>query len=269
MLRRTCLKLIAADTLSMLYLPGICVAAPVQHHAIPILLYHRFGPTVADSMTIRTPVFEAHLDLLAARGYSIIPADQLVKFLQGGLPLPARSVVLCTDDGHRSVHDVMLPLVKERGIHVTAFIYPSAISNASYAMTWKQLHALQQSGCFDIQSHTFWHPNFNHEKKKLSENAYQDFVRWQLLKSRQRLESELNIVVSMLAWPFGIYNDELAKIAQETGYIAGFTIVPKPVMSGDKLLALPRFLMADDGGTHQLERILRISSDKTLQQETP
>lgn len=265
MLRRTCLKLIAADFL----LPGTYVPSQAGlTHGIPILLYHRFGSIVIDSMTIRTPVFEAHLDLLATRGYTITSPDQIVKSLQEGLPLPARSVMLCADDGHRSLHNIMLPLVKERGVHVTAFIYPSAISNASYAMTWEQLHRLLQSGCFDIQSHTFWHPNFNREKKKLSEKAYQDFVRWQLLKSRQRLESNLNISVSMLAWPYGIYSDELENIAQETGYTATFTMEPNPVRSGDKLLALPRFLMTDDGGTRQLERILRRSSAETSQSET-
>jgi len=260
MLRRTCLKLIAADILGLYSGVGMGTPNQTHRHGVPILLYHRLGPTVADSMTVRTPVFEAHLDLLLARGYSVISLDHIVKALQQGLPLPAKSVALCADDGHRSVHDIMLPLVKERGIHVTAFIYPSAISNASYAMTWQQLRALLQSGCFDIQSHTFWHPNFNHEKKKLSETAYQDFVRWQLLKSKQRLESGLNISISMLAWPYGIYNDELVKIAQETGYTAAFTLVQEPVRSGDKLLTLPRFLMADDGGTRQLERILQASS---------
>lgn len=255
MLRRAWLKLVAVDVLAMLAWPGIGATNPSR--GVPILLYHRFGSTIADSMTIRSSVFHTHLDLLATRGYHIISLIQLVKSLQESLPLPAKSVVLCVDDGHRSVAEVMLPLVKERGIHVTAFIYPSAISNASYAMTWAQLHALHDSGLFDIQSHSYWHPNFNHEKKKLSEQAYLEFVHWQLLKSRQRLESEFKTPVSMLAWPFGIYNDELGKIAEQTGYSAAFTIVPKPVMAGDQLMALPRFLMVDDGGTHQLLRILQ------------
>ena len=40
---------------------------------VPILLYHRFGPTVADGMTITTPVFEAHLKYLRDNGYKVIP----------------------------------------------------------------------------------------------------------------------------------------------------------------------------------------------------
>jgi peptidoglycan/xylan/chitin deacetylase (PgdA/CDA1 family) len=246
MLRRTCLKQIAAGSLGMLSLPGMGVPAP--KHGIPILLYHRLGSSVADSM-------------LDSRGYAIMPLDQLVQSLQQGITsLPKKTVSLCADDGHRSVFDIMLPLVRQRGIHMTAFIYPSAISNAPYAMTWAQLQALQQSGCFDIQSHSYWHPNFNHEKAKLSAQAYHDFVRWQLSQSRQRLQSELKAPVSMLAWPFGIYNEELAAVAQETGYAAAFTLSPRPVMPGDELFSLPRFLMVDDGGTHQLERILLAGS---------
>ena len=32
---------------------------------VPILLYHRFGPVVSDSMTMNTAVFESHLKYIA------------------------------------------------------------------------------------------------------------------------------------------------------------------------------------------------------------
>jgi Polysaccharide deacetylase len=50
---------------------------------------------------------------------------------------------------------------------VTLFVYPSAVSNAAYALTWEQLRELQATGLVDIQSHTYWHPNFREEKRRL------------------------------------------------------------------------------------------------------
>jgi peptidoglycan/xylan/chitin deacetylase (PgdA/CDA1 family) len=80
--------------------------------------------------------------------------------------------VITADDGHESVFTEMAPLVREYGVPVTLFIYPSAISNAPYAMTWEQLAALDRTGLFGIESHTYWHPNFKTEKRRLSAGAY-------------------------------------------------------------------------------------------------
>ncbi len=62
-----------------------------------------------------------------------------------------------------------------------------------------------------MQSHTYWHPNFDREKKRLSPREYDKFVDMQLRKSREKLEKELGTRVDMLAWPFGLHNDDLEK----------------------------------------------------------
>src|SRR6266511_3959307 len=71
------------------------------------------------------------------------------------------------------VFEAQLKLIQQLKIPVTLFIYPSAISNADYAMTWAQLAEMKASGLVDIQSHTFWHPNFNVERKRLTPAAYE------------------------------------------------------------------------------------------------
>lgn len=50
------------------------------------------------------------------------------------------------------------PSSAEHEVPVTLFVYPSAISNATYAMTWEQLDTLHRTGLFDIGSPTYWHP---------------------------------------------------------------------------------------------------------------
>ncbi len=223
----------------------------------PIILYHRFGPVVADCMTITTDVFESHLKYLRDKGYSVIPLRQLVNFyLRKGPPPPPRSVVIVVDDGHKTVYTDMLPLVKKYRIPVTLFLYPSAISNASYAMTWDQVRALKQTGLFDLQSHTYWHPNFNKEKKRLKPAEYEKFVDMQMKKAKEKLEKELGAGVDMLAWPFGLYNDELGKKAVEAGYIAGFTIVRRHTNPSDNIMALPRYLLTNADRGMRFERLI-------------
>jgi len=94
-----------------LLLPAIVSAShPPQEFNVPILLYHRFGPTVADSMTIKTPVFEEQLRYLRDNGYRVIPLRQVVDFyLKKGPVPPPKSVVIVEDDAHKSVYTDMLP----------------------------------------------------------------------------------------------------------------------------------------------------------------
>ncbi len=218
---------------------------------VPILLYHRFGPTVADGMTITTPVFESHLKYLKDNGYRVIPLRQLVDYYlkKGPKPLP-KSVVISVDDGHESVYQYLFPLIMKYRIPVTLFLYPSVISNASYAMTWDQLRELKKSGLFDFQSHTFWHPNFKQDEKRMPGPEYEKSVNMQLTKSKARLEKELGVRIDMLAWPFGIYNDWLMAKAKESGYVAAFSIEARHAGENETLMKLPRYLLTNaDKGT--------------------
>lgn len=212
----------------------------------PILVYHRFGPQVADSMTIRTEAFESQLRLLQAAGYQVIPLRRFVDHLVlDAPPPPPCSLAITVDDGHRSVYTELLPLVQRHNIPVTLFIYPSAISNAPYAMTWQQLAELRATGLFDIQSHTYWHPNFHKEKQRLDPQAYVRLVDTQLVKSRQALEARLGGHVDLLAWPFGLFDDELKAHAASAGYLAAFTLERRAAKGSDDPLSLPRYLITD------------------------
>jgi peptidoglycan/xylan/chitin deacetylase (PgdA/CDA1 family) len=217
---------------------------------VPILLYHRFGPTVADGMTITTSVFASQMKYLHDNGYTVIPLRQLVDHYRGKAPAPKpKSVVIVEDDAHKSVYSEMLPVIRKYGYPVTIFAYPSAISNAKYAMTWEQLRELKKTGLFDVQSHTYWHPNFKKERKKLSGPELDQLVMTQLRKSKARLQTELGGNVDMLAWPFGIYDEYLLGKAGEAGYVATFTIERRHATSSDPVMKLPRYLMvnADNG----------------------
>lgn len=230
----------------LLCLSSSAFAAHVPEVSVPILLYHRFGPVVADGMTITTPVFEAQMKYLHDNGYTVIPLRQLVQWYQGKGVTPApKSVVIVEDDAHKSVYSDMLPIIRKYRYPVTVFVYPSAISNAKYAMTWDQLRELKKTGLFDMQSHTYWHPNFKREKRKLSSVDYDKLVMEQLLKSRKKIEHEVGGPVDLLAWPFGIYDDRLLKKAQEAGYISTFSIERRHATAKEKVQILPRYLLVN------------------------
>jgi len=172
----------------LLFALALPASAATDQVNVPILLYHRFGQTVADGMTIKTSVFEEHLKYLRDNGYTVIPLRKLVAWYQKKGPAPApKSVVIVEDDAHISVYTDMLPLAKKYRVPVTIFIYPSAVSNAKYAMTWEQLRELKKSGLFDFQSHTYWHPNFKKERRKLKPADFDKLVSSQFLKAKDKI----------------------------------------------------------------------------------
>lgn len=245
--------------LSLLFLAIFCGPVPAADDqvAVPILNYHRFGPKVADGMTVTTPVFESHLKWLKEHGYTVIPLRTLVNYLRGeGPPPPPKSVVITADDAHKTVYTDMYPLVRKYQVPVTLFIYPSAVSNASYCMTWEQLTELKKTGLFDMQSHTFWHPNFKKEKQKLKPEEYQKLVETQLKKSKASLEKRFGSPVDLLAWPFGIYDEELERQAAQAGYVAAFSIDRRHAGKHEKIMAQPRYLMVNGDNLQRFAAII-------------
>jgi len=245
--------------LVLLLIQPLGLARGAESGSVPILVYHRLGPIVADAMTVKTSVFASHLEYLQANGCAIVPLRRLTAYIAGQAPLLLGcSVVITADDGHKSIYSDMFPLIRRYHIPVTLFIYPSAISNAKYAMTWQQLREMQDSGLVDIQSHTYWHPNFKKEKKRLAKDAYEKLIKIQLIKSKEVLQQRLGGHVDMLAWPFGLYDTELMDQARQLGYSAAFTLDARPAGRSDNSMALPRYLMAGQGNS--LGKLLATSS---------
>lgn len=247
---------------------GAPAVAPAQSRRVPILAFHRFASTVQDSMTVRTANFEAQLRLLESLSCQVIPlsswvAWRLAKAKGEDVPLPARAVVLTADDGHRSQFEVMVPRLRERGWPVTLFIYPSAISNAAYAMTWAQLRELAADLQVSVQSHSYWHPNLLRERERMTPAAFQRFVANQLGGSRDTLERQVGHPVTLLAWPFGLSDDGLVQQAAQAGYLAAFSLGNRSATAADPLYTVPRHLMVDSvSARHLAARLEAAFGDK-------
>lgn len=213
---------------------------------IPILCYHNLNPIKPGSMNLTPARFESQIKWLKDNGYTIIPLKEAVEYLQGKrASLPPKSIVITADDGWKSVYTYMYPIIKKYNIPVTLFIYPQTISQGKNAMTWEELKELQKTGLFDIQGHTYWHPNFKQEKKHLSPAAYEKFVQEQLGKSKQILEEKMGTKVEFLAWPFGIYDNYLEDQAAKAGYVMSFTIDARSANRNFRPQAQPRFMIVE------------------------
>ena len=225
---------------------GVASAVLGEPTSAAILVYHRFDPDVPGPTTVTVAAFEAQLAWLAKHKYQIVQLSTALAELNGASPQPQHPVAVITaDDGHRSVYTVLFPIIQRMHLPVTLFIYPSAISNASYALTWAQLQEMQASGLVDVESHTYWHPNFKVERRRRTAGDYAAFVDSQLGRSRTLIETKLGRPVDLLAWPYGIVDADLEAAARRAGYKAAFAYAGGPVAPSDDPLALPRIPVSD------------------------
>ena len=70
--------------------------------------------------------FRRQLDAVVSRYESVSGADVVAAF-NGGPPLPDRAVWITFDDGHSSVVDRALPLLRDRGMTATLFVCPGLV----------------------------------------------------------------------------------------------------------------------------------------------
>lgn len=214
--------------------------------SVPVLVYHVLNPRVPSSMTITPERFESQIKWLKDNGYTVIPLKQLVSYLQGkSSVLPAKPIVITADDGWESDYTYMYPIARQYHVPITLFIYPGTISQGKNALTWEQLKELSKTGLFDIQDHTFTHPNFKQDKKHMSQPAYDQFVHRELVNSKKVLEDKLGTKIDYLAWPFGIYNSYLEQQAAKAGYTMAFTIDYRNASRIYRSMAQPRYMMVN------------------------
>jgi peptidoglycan/xylan/chitin deacetylase (PgdA/CDA1 family) len=242
-------------------------AAAEDGRRTPILVYHRFDPAVAGSTTVTVATFEDQLAWLSRHNYRIVSLRAALAGMKApGAPAQTPMAVITADDGHRSIYTVLFPLIRKAQIPITLFVYPSAISNAPYALTWAQLQEMQASGLVDVESHTYWHPNFKIERRRRSAADYAAFVDSQLTRSKAVIEKRLGKPADLLAWPFGIVDVDLEAAAVRAGYTGAFAYAGGPASAADDRLALPRIPVSNaDRG----ERFGALLATRSRRREEP
>ena len=119
-----------------------------QRDGVPVFCYH----------DVDAAAFSADLDALAAGGYRTLTAEAFRLHARGETIAPAGSVLLTVDDGAASLHDVIWPALRERGMHAIAFVCPrlhrDTDADPAGFCTWSELRRMQASGEIDCQPHT-------------------------------------------------------------------------------------------------------------------
>jgi len=153
--------------------PPFVTGGDLPRGHIPVFVFHSLEPES----------FGAKLAYLADNDYVSLSAGEYFQVILGARPAPQQAVVLTFDDGRGSLWSIGGPLMRRYRMKGIAFVVPGRMASRPPGPTWDEilpggrrppevLHrddsdapflsweeaiALDRSGLFDIQSHTFLH----------------------------------------------------------------------------------------------------------------
>jgi peptidoglycan/xylan/chitin deacetylase (PgdA/CDA1 family) len=102
----------------------LAVFTRLPRRALRVLMYHRVTSGPGERYAIPVAELRRHLEWLRRRGYRLVSLRQVVDAIEGGPPLPDRSVLLTFDDGTTDALELLHPLFLEEGVRGALFAVP-------------------------------------------------------------------------------------------------------------------------------------------------
>lgn len=206
--------------------------------SVPVLCFHQLREhTAADSeyaKSITTPpgIFAAQLRAVKDAGYEAISGAALADFLEFGEPaLPERPVLITFDDGSRTHYSVGLPTLQDLG-WVGTFFPMTVVLNKKDWLTDDHLREMADAG-MTIGAHTWDHQRLD----KLPADQWE----LQAAEPRAELARITGQEVDLLAYPYGVWNQEALPRVVAAGYRAAFQLFD-PQDAVEPLLTIRRLM---------------------------
>lgn len=157
---------------------------------VPVLLYHGIQKVRTDNFNISEAEFYDQLTSLKNAGYSTIDMSTYIKFINGELELPEKSIMITFDDGRKDSYYRADPLLKKLNFKAIMFLTSgdSIVAGSNYYIDKHELNTMSSSGRWDIEAHADYEGT---RQIKTSANSYGNFfgnLRW--IDNDSRLESK-------------------------------------------------------------------------------
>lgn len=238
------------------------VLSAAQTRRLPIVMYHHVlrDKTRAGKYVLPQETLREDLAYLQALGYTSVTVGDVLQFVRGTGDLPEKIVMLTFDDGYQSMETYVLPLLREFRMRAVLSVVgqfaqtytDNGDTNVNYAcLSWDALRRLADSGCFELQNHTYaLHRNKNGrkglaQKKGESPDAYRAMLTKDLQQNQNAIRQHTGESPTALVYPFGAYSAQTLQIAKDCGFQAVLTCAQQinTIAQGDfeSLFALGRF----------------------------
>ena len=202
---------------------------------VPVLMYHAFAETEADSAydIVSAARFEEQLSALSAAGYTPVSLEALRAWVLAGAALPEKPVVLTMDDGYASVWEIAYPILRSHGMRATSFAIGVSVGKDTYKDTdtpitphfgMDAIAEMEAGGLVSVQSHGYdVHEVEGLDPAPVRPGALQragesetDYVNF-LTADAQRMQTLLPSGAGCFAYPYGSCDLRSEVILREAG----------------------------------------------------
>lgn len=209
---------------------------------VPIFVFHSVNPHYPKETKYQndfdaTPgLLENLLKYLGDNGFTSVSFDDLVYHFEKEKALPAKPYILAFDDGWKDQYIYALPILKKYHDSATFFIFTNAVGHDSF-MTWSDIRDLDRAGMC-IGGHTKSHPY-------LSKITDKNLLREEIVGGKEIIEKELGKPITVFAYPFGHYTDEIISIVKEAGFRSARTTYKGRYHTKEDLFTLKSILVSN------------------------
>ena len=171
----------------------------IFYHDIHSLKQYTFDSTPIEK-------FKKHIEIIRSNGYEIV--KEITK--------PFGQVEISFDDGYLGIYD-NIEVIKELNIPIQLFVVSSFLDKDNY-INKNQLIFLNTLPQIRISSHT-------HSHKILTKMDSED-LKFELFKSKKKLEKILNCKINAISFPFGRFNKNVIEESKKIGYTKQYIGMP-------------------------------------------
>jgi poly-beta-1,6-N-acetyl-D-glucosamine N-deacetylase len=228
---------------------------------------------------------------LDANTYHPVTLDAIIASRNGGKPLTPRPVLLTFDDGFKSHHDKVLPLLKQFNYHgvmgiVTSWIDTPADTGIRLAdnlvvprdtfMSWDEVREVASSGHVELACHTHdlhhgavanpqgnelpaatSHLYLKDQSRYETDAEFESRVQGDLGKCMSQVKAQTGVSIRSMVWPYGAQNLTVRNISSGLGMPTQFTLEDGPNTPDVPLDRLRRILATYDIDVGGLEQSMR------------
>jgi len=251
-----------------------------QTTRIPILMYHHFADEGDPGTVISAEAFGLHIRALRDAGYNAITFKDLCAFVDSGVPLPAKAILITIDDGYLSVYETAFPILRKYGMNATVFIVgvthgASIYKDTDYRITphFNDAQALKmvRSGVISVQSHSYdmhqYEPmetgRYRTGILRMVDESIEDYTAAftaDYERAASQIEDMLGQRPFVYAYPFGYYSELSEVLLAGLGVRVTLTTIPgvSTVVMGspESLFALNRFNIPGDMTADELLELI-------------
>lgn len=214
--------------------------------SIVVLNYHgvyadnEINETQSENGRMTYDRFKEHMFTLKKAGYETVDLNDLYLFLKGEKKLPEKSFVITFDDGIKNSYyntDLILKLLNYKAVIFVIVNNSLEMKNNNYHLNKGELHKMQDSGRWDIGSHSYDAHRYIVINQKGDQDPYLVNKEWIMTENRYetdqeylyRIQNDLNISKELLEKEFNktiiAFSLPYGEFGQRTNYPGSKNIV--------------------------------------------